>query len=495
MRVRFAPSPTGFLHIGGLRTALFNWLFARQHGGDLILRIEDTDRSRYVEGSLQNILDIFSWLDISFQEGPFVKEGDVQEKGSRGPYLQSRRLSLYRAAADELVEKGWAYWCSCSSKRLAEMRKKQEQQKLPPQYDKACRNKGLLYKEGMVLRLRVPEEGTTEFHDSIKGKISVENKNIDDQVLLKSDGYPTYHLAVVVDDNAMGITHVIRGDEWLISTPKHVLVYRAFGWDLPTFSHLPLILAPDKSKLSKRHGSVSVEEFRSEGFLADALINFTALLGWHPEEDEEILSRDDLMRKFSLDRVQKSPAIFNREKLEWMNSEYIKRLPLDDFTNAVIPFLERNNFISSRQKGSGFQSQRGVLSFSDIKAVASVEQTRLKALSEAGREVPYFFAPPRPYSPSEVVWRRSTPSQTKEALQKLISFLENTDNAVWNSPSSLEEAVRSFIGKNEYDNGTVLWAMRFSLTGEKKSPSPFECAFVLGKKESIKRLQKAVDVL
>jgi glutamyl-tRNA synthetase len=299
-RVRFAPSPTGFLHVGGLRTALYNFLYARRNGGTFILRIEDTDRSRYVEGAVESLIGILRWAGLDFDEGP-------EKEGSVGPYLQSQRLEIYGSHVDQLLSSGSAYRCFCTPQRIEEIRRQREKLKMTPKYDRHCLAltkqeiaENLDRKLPFVVRMRIPDGTVIQFHDLIRGEVEIAAEILDDQVLMKSDGYPTYHLANVVDDHLMRVSHVIRGEEWLPSTPKHVLLYSSFGWGLPIFAHLPLLLNPDRSKLSKRQGDVAVEEFKANGYLKEALINFVALLGWNPGTEREIFLLEDLINEFSL---------------------------------------------------------------------------------------------------------------------------------------------------------------------------------------------------
>ncbi len=325
VRTRFAPSPTGYLHVGGLRAALYNYLYARQNGGRLLLRIEDTDQTREVPGAVENLISIFEWLGLEFDEGPHMG-------GECGPYVQSQRLSLYREQLQVLAQREWVYPCFCSSERVDSVRAAQAASGHPPMYDRHCRKisrrdaeNRIEAGESFVWRLKVPLGTKVRVQDLIRGEVDFESDTLDDQVLLKSDGFPTYHLANVIDDHFMGITHVIRGEEWLPSAPKHVLLYQAFGWELPVFAHLPLILNPDRSKMSKRSGDVAVEAYREKGILRETLINFVALLGWHPADDRELFTLEELVREFSLERVQKAGAVFDVVKLRWMNSEYLKR--------------------------------------------------------------------------------------------------------------------------------------------------------------------------
>ncbi|HJW88621.1 MAG TPA: glutamate--tRNA ligase, partial [Dehalococcoidia bacterium] len=304
VRVRFAPSPTGFPHVGNIRTALFNWLFARHHGGTFILRIEDTDLQRMVPGALEATLEGLRWLGLDWDEGPEVG-------GPHAPYIQSQRRQIYRDSARRLVDQGNAYYCSCSSQRLEAMRQEQMSKKLPPGYDRHCRELGLGPQEGSVVRFRTPLSGETIFNDVLRGEVVFQNQTLDDFVLLKSDGYPTYHLANVADDHLMKITHVMRAEEWLPSTPRHVLLYQALGKTPPLFAHLPMILGPDRSKLSKRHGATSIGDFREQGYLPEAMLNFLDLLGWSLDETAELFSQEELVKDFSLERVGLNPAIFN----------------------------------------------------------------------------------------------------------------------------------------------------------------------------------------
>jgi glutamyl-tRNA synthetase len=334
IRVRFAPSPTGYPHVGNIRTALFNWLFARHHGGVFVLRIEDTDTARRVEGAVESIMDGLTWLGLDWDEGPV---------------FQSDRLALYRDAADTLVRRGMAYHCFCSAERLEQVRVTQSSMKLPPRYDGCCRvlpseeaERRLAAGQPSVVRFRTPVEGDTVVPDLIRGDVTFSNATLNDYVLLKSDGYPTYHLANVVDDHDMRITHIMRADEWISSTPLHVMLYTAFGWTPPAFAHLPMILGPDKAKLSKRHGATTVTEYREQGYLPEALFNFLALLGWALDDKTELFTREELVAAFSLERVGKTAAVFNKPKLDWMNGVYIRALSTGDFARRALPYLERD---------------------------------------------------------------------------------------------------------------------------------------------------------
>lgn len=348
VRVRFAPSPTGFLHIGSLRTALYNFLFARHHGGTCILRIEDTDRTRFVEGAIEEQISSLAWAGVTFDEGPHVG-------GNHGPYTQSERFDLYRTYGMQLVETGHAYYAFDTSEELDAMRERQQRAGIAPKYDRsAMRNQYTLGEQETqrlldekalhVIRLKVPLTSEVRFHDQIRGEVIVHGREIDDQILLKSDGFPTYHLANVVDDHLMEITHVIRAEEWLPSTPKHVLLYEAFGWTAPTFAHVPLLLNPDRSKMSKRHGDVMVSDFIKRGYFPDALVNFVALCGWNPAEDREIFDMEELIKLFTLDRVHKAGAVFDYKKLDWMNAEYLRAKDPAVLASQLLPMLEQAGY-------------------------------------------------------------------------------------------------------------------------------------------------------
>jgi glutamyl-tRNA synthetase len=338
--VRFAPSPTGFVHVGSLRTALYNYLFAKNHGGTFILRIEDTDQTRKTEGAVENLLSTLTWAGLPYDEGPEIG-------GNYGPYYQSQRLDIYKKYINELVDARHAYFCFCSEERLQKMREEQQAKKLTPKYDGKCRNisfhdaKRKASESSYVVRMKIPLNGGTIIRDIIRGEVTVINDNLDDQILLKSDGYPTYHLANVVDDHLMKITHIIRGEEWLLSTPKHIILYKYLGWNVPEFAHLPLLLNPDRSKLSKRQGDVAVEDYKARGYLPQALINFVALLGWNKGDDQEIFTMEELIDSFTLERVSKAGAIFNIEKLNWMNSLYLRDIEEEKYLHLALNEMKK----------------------------------------------------------------------------------------------------------------------------------------------------------
>ncbi|WP_170834862.1 glutamate--tRNA ligase [Natronincola peptidivorans] len=389
VRVRFAPSPTGFVHIGSLRTALYNYLLAKKHGGEYLLRIEDTDQSRLVEGAIENLLSSMEWVGINHDEGITMVDGELIEKGDYGPYVQSQRLDTYKAYIKNLLDSGDAYHCFCSKERLDEVREKQKSLGLTAKYDGHCRSlteeeveKRVKAGDTYVIRLKLPENKDIVFDDAVRGKVVVNTEEVDDQVLIKSDGYPTYHFAVVVDDHLMKITHVIRGEEWLPSTPKHVYLYEVLGWQAPQFVHLPNILNIEKKKLSKRHGDVAVEDFMKKGYLPEALVNYVALIGWSPEENKEIFSMKELQEKFSLNRVSKSGGVFDVNKLNWMNNHYIKESPTERITDLAIPYLIEAGYISTTEAEE---------KYSWLKDMIAIVQESLDYVGEIVDKVDIFF--------------------------------------------------------------------------------------------------------
>ncbi len=491
IRTRFAPSPTGFVHIGSLRTALFSFLYARHGKGTHILRIEDTDQNRFVEEALENLLTVMKEVGIEFDEGFYLSDdGKVTERGDHGPYVQSKRLEKYHEAIQTLLETKNAYYCFCSQERLDELRKEQTALKKPPMYDRHCRNlstdelktKQEEFKatgKNPVVRFAMPLEGLTKVQDMVYGEIVYDNKLLDDQVILKSDGFPTYHLAVVVDDHFMEISHVIRGEEWLPSTPKHLLIYNALGWEPTKFAHLPLILNPDKSKLSKRQGDVSVEDFLKKGYLKEALINFVAFLGWNPKTDQEIFSLDELIGQFDLAKVNKSGAVLDLNKLDWINGLYIRSKPNIKLAELLKPYWQEQGIEVAKFKDEY------------LEAIAALEKERLKKLSEIGDRTKYFFEQPK-YEGKLLIWKKSDAEKTKLVLSGLTELFNQLTDL---SKEKLEIDIKAFIEKNSYDNGSVLWPLRAALTGMDKSPGPFEVASTLalglGKEEIIKRLEAA----
>lgn len=475
VRVRFAPSPTGYPHLGNIRTALFTWLFARHHGGVFILRIEDTDVNRKVEGSLEAILDSLRWLGLDWDEGP---------------YFQSQRLVIYREAVTKLLSSGHAYNCYCSPERLAIMRQEQSDNKKPPKYDGHCRY--LSTDEGSsieasgiipVVRLKIPIDGETSFYDILRGKISFKNNNLDDLVLFKSDGYPTYHLANVVDDHLMNISHVLRADEWLSSTPKHMLLYDAFGWEPPQFAHLPMLLGSDKAKLSKRHGATTIIEYKNKGYLPQAMINFLALLGWSLDDKTEILSLNELISHFSLNRVSKTPAIFNNDKLEWMNGLYIRKLSLEEFGALVIPILERELPATIKRP----------LNIDYVNQILPLIQERTKTLVEVVQLSDFFFLEQLQYDASLLL---GDGLDSKSAVNAIGITLEELKKiaTTWNA-TVLEDILRPLTIELGLNTRKYFGLLRTATTGKTAAPPLFQTMAVLGKERSFQRLTEATDKL
>lgn len=485
VRTRFAPSPTGFLHVGGLRTALYNYLLARQRSGTYILRIEDTDRERFVPGAVESLLRMFERVNLLPDEGPRLVEGVVTQTGDVGPYVQSERLPIYAEHAKRLLDVGAAYVCFCSSERLDGLRKQQEIAKLSTKYDRHCLGlsadevlRRLTAGESHVLRLRVPE-GETSFKDEIRGTITINNAEVDDQVLMKSDGFPTYHMAVVVDDHLMRITHVIRGEEWISSTPKHVILYRLFGWNAPLFAHLPLLLNPDKSKLSKRQGDVAVEDYLAKGYLPEALVNFVALLGFNPKADQEIYAIDELIELFDLTKINKSGAVFDQAKLNWMNGQYIMKKTAAELVALVRPFLDASG---------------KTVEATTLEKICAIEKTRMERLTDIVEIVDAYAEVPA-FDPAILIWKKADAEDSKINLVGVREHLSGVDASVWNEIAMVEASIKEYIGAKGLQNGNVLWPTRVALSGRAASPSPFELAWALGKDETLRRLDIAANLL
>jgi nondiscriminating glutamyl-tRNA synthetase len=477
---RFPPSPTGFLHVGSLRTALYNYLFARKHEGKFILRVEDTDRARLVDGAVESLIRTLNTVNLEYDEGPFLSGDKIEERGEAGPYVQSERLEIYKEHLQILLDNDSAYYCFCTKERLTELRETQKIAKLPTKYDRTCCGLGdeeikakLDSNESHVVRLRIPE-GETTFEDEIRGNITIKNSEIDDQVLMKADGFPTYHLAVVVDDNLMGVTHVIRGEEWISSVPKHVVLYDKFGFDLPKFAHLPLILNPDKSKLSKRQGDVAVEDFLEKGYLPEALVNFVSLLGFNPTADREIYDLSELISTFELSSINKGGAVFDIEKLKWMNSEYIKKMDTDKLIETLKPLVKQD------------------VSSDKFKKIVEVEKSRLVLLNDISERVGD-YVDALDYDEALIKWKKSDLEDATTQLKNVSALLSEIDSEKFGTMESIEREVKEYISNNELSNGNVLWPLRVSLSGKEKSPSPFELLWVLGKEESLKRIDHAIQ--
>lgn len=464
-RVRFAPSPTGYLHIGGLRTALYNFLFARHNTGKFLIRIEDTDKKRQVKGATESLLATLKEFGLGSDESIVT---------------QSKRLAIYKKRAEELVKNNKAYQCFCSPDRLAKLRKEQEAQKQPPKYDGQCCglksnevNKALKDNKPHVIRLKVPRVGETQFDDIIRGQVKFENKFIDDQVLLKSDGYPTYHLANVVDDHEMKISHVIRGEEWVSSTPKHILLYKAFNWSPPKFAHLPLLLNPDKSKLSKRQGDVSVEDYLKKGYLKDALINFIAFLGWNPGTNKEIYSTDELIHDFKLEKVQKAGAVFNIEKLNWLNGHYIRQLPISNLTKICQSFIKEKLT-------------------DDITRLA---QDRLKRLNEIGELVAFIFKNKLEYEAELLIPKKSNKEKTIKALNLALKAMKQCNNEATGHTDKLRVKIDAIREKNNFTRSEFFWPVRVAVSGQKNSPDVFDIISALSNEKTLERIKQALKML
>ena len=481
VRVRYAPSPTGEPHVGNLRTALFNWLFARRHGGKFILRVEDTDRERYVEGALEAILDSLRWLGLDWDEGP-------EAGGPHSPYFQSQRLEIYQKAAQELIDEGHAYQCYCSKSRLEEIREERQERDQSTGYDRRCRN--LSHQErkqyedqgiAPVVRFKMPLSGETTVDDFIRGEVTWQNQAQDDFILLKSDGYPTYHLANVVDDHIMEISHVLRAEEWLPSAPRHVQLYQALGFKPPVFVHLPMILGDDKSKLSKRHGATSVLEYREAGFLPEAMVNFMALLGWSLDDKTDVMSIDTLIENFSLERIGRSGAIFDQEKLLWMNGVYIRQLSQEGLADRMMPFLERD-----------LPSEVGAIDKAHVRSIAPLMQERIKTLGESAERAAYFFQEEIEYDPDLLVQKGMDQGSALRSLRyalEVLAPLKDFDH------QSLEETLRA-AGKELGLSGRQFFGtLRVATTGKGAAPPLFETMEVLGEKICLERIEAAARKL
>ena len=477
-KVRFAPSPTGFLHIGGLRTALYNYLFAKNNSGKIILRIEDTDRNRFVDGAVENLLETLYWAGLNFDEGP-------DKGGDSAPYFQSKRLEIYKKYADELIKNKKAYIAFDTPERLKELRKKQEKNKEPYKYDKLALSlseneikEKINNGEPHVVRLNVQPGEKVIVDDEIRGQVEFETDIIDDQILVKSDGFPTYHLANVVDDYLMGITHVIRGEEWLSSTPKHVLLYEYLGWEKPVFAHLPLLLNPDKSKLSKRQGDVAVEDYMKKGYLKEALINFVALLGWNYGDEQEFFTMEELANKFSLERVHKAGAVFNIEKLNWLNAEHLRCKP-----NNEILLMLKNELSKSNYKDK-------ILDDDYLLLIIEAMKPRVSFVNEFITICPYFYTEPTEYD--EKVLKKRWKEDSAELLKKLHdNFAELTKPVKEDYENALTKTAEELnIGK-----GKLIHPLRISVSGMGEGPGVYDIVVIIGKDETLKRIEQAIEKL
>jgi glutamyl-tRNA synthetase len=530
IKTRFAPSPTGYLHVGGLRTALYCYLFAKKNSGKFALRIEDTDQERFVPGALENLIDTLHWIGITYDEGPERKDpndknSEIIEKGPVGPYIQSKRTQIYKEQVQKLIDSGHAYHCFCTKERLDEMRERQTAQKLAPMYDRKCLDlpqseieEKIKAGEKFVIRQKMPYE-TLKFKDLIRGNVQFDGKTIDDQVLIKSDGFPTYHLANVVDDHFMEITHVIRGEEWLPSTPKHVALYKAFGWNAPEFAHLPLLLNADRSKLSKRQGDVAVEDYIKKAYLREAIINFVVFLGWNPGsgEEQEIFSMEELEKAFSIEKVHKSGAIFNLEKLDWFNwrwkkrffNEELEKLAKEIEPTVVITEPRKGQFtytFSDQKNEEKFQKNRcekllkicdnfSIKDYPDneklMKALLTVEEKILREPKDIKEHINFYFTP-QEYS-KELLTHAKMGVDLGQAMISLKAGKEDLEKlSDWNQ-KTLQETLMQTVTRLGVKNGQLLWPLRAALSGLEFSPGVFELAWVLGKEETLKRIETAVN--
>lgn len=486
-RLRFAPSPTGFQHIGGYRTALFSWLYARHTGGAFVLRIEDTDTARTVEGAVDYLIEGLQWLGMDVDEGPVVG-------GFYGPYYQTQRKALYQQYAHQLIASGHAYRCYCTPQRLDEMRKSQEAQKLPPRYDRRCRFLSAEERAAneaagrtWVVRFAMPLEGDTVVHDELHGDITFKNSDIDDVVILKTDGLPTYHLAHIVDDYLMKITHVLRGEEWIASAPRHVQIYKALGWQPPLYYHVPSVLGKDKKKLSKRHNAPSWLELKQQGFLPEAVFNFLALIGWSYDDKTELFTREELVRAFDLDRVGIAGGIYDAEKLTWMNGVYIRQLPLDELTRRTLPYLER-----PQAEGGLLDSIQRPLDPKYTARVLHLEHERLKTLGEAANVVMFFYTSTLMYDTATLVQKGMELTNTQTALIRARDLLASLET--WEH-SAMEAPMRELATELSLKPAQLFGALRVAISGRTIAPPLFQTMEVLGRERTMTRIEQAIERL
>jgi glutamyl-tRNA synthetase len=478
VRVRYAPSPTGYIHIGNLRTALYNYLFARHNDGDFIVRIEDTDRTRYVPGAVENLISTLKWVGLDYDEGPEIG-------GPFEPYYQSERLAIYKEHADFLIKNKKAYYCFCSTERIDKLREEQKKNHQDTKYDKLCLHlsedevqQKLSDGQKYVVRLNVESGQTIKFNDYIRGEVEFASDLIDDQVLIKSDGFPTYHLANIIDDHLMEISHVIRGEEWLPSAPKHILLYNAFGWKPPVFAHLPLLLNPDRSKLSKRQGDVAVEDYKKKGYLKDALINFIALLGWTAGDDKEIYKFDELVKSFSLDRVNDSGAVFDIEKLNWLNEEHLRNKPDSELVKMLRDELKHSKYSSEEYTDEYLQN---------VIIAMKPRVTFIKDIYEKGF---YFFEDPTEYEEASVKkgWKTNSPEILKKYVEK-INLLQNP------TKEDYEKALEETATEMNVGKGNIIHPLRLAVSGVSGGPGINDIVYIIGKAKVRERIEKILNKL
>ena len=472
VRVRFAPSPTGSLHIGSVRTTLYNYFFARQNKGTLILRVEDTDQDRLVEGAVDSIYDGLRWMGIAWDEGP-------REGGPHAPYIQSERLPRYQTAAQELVDKSAAYFCFCSKERLAAVRAQQAAAKQITRYDRHCRNippaeaAERAKSESHTVRLKVPDEGTIGVDDLVYGRVEWPIETIEDQIILKSDGFPTYHLAVVVDDHEMEITHIFRGEDWLPSTPKHLLIYRAFGWTVPPIAHFPNVLGADGKKLAKRHGATKVEQFRADGYLPEAMVNYLALIGWAPGTEEELFTMDDLIAKWRIDQVQKAGGKWDKDRLDWFNGVWIRRLSIDELVRRLEGFVPA-------------QWDRALL-----KRALPFAQERAKTLVELRDQVAFLFGDVE-YAPTLLVPKGRDQAGAAHALGRAATALRGLKTF---DHTTIEPVLRQTNDELGWKMRDTSHPVRVATTGREAGPPLFDALELLGKDQTMARIDRALGTL
>ncbi|AXU26026.1 TPA: glutamate--tRNA ligase [Clostridioides difficile] len=483
VRVRFAPSPTGFVHIGSLRTALYNYLFAKKMGGEYILRVEDTDQSRLVEGAIENMLNAMKWAGVNHSEGVILDDsGKVVQKGEYGPYIQSQRLDIYQEYIKQLLDSGKAYYCFCTKERLDEVRDAQRAAGETAKYDGHCKN---LSKEEVeanikagipyVIRLRLPENHTIKFTDLVRGDMEFNTNDLDDQVLMKTDGFPTYHFAVVVDDYLMKITHVIRGEEWVSSTPKHIYLYEAFGWEAPVFVHLPNILNKEKKKLSKRQGDVAVEDFKKKGYLPEGLVNYVALVGWSPEDNQELFTMEELEKAFSVERVSKSSGVFDTEKLNWVNQHYIKDGDDAYLTDLAIPFLIEDGFITEEEVTNKYDF---------LKSMISILKEKLQYVKEVTEHASIFFG-----DKIEVETEEGREFLRLEHIPTLIDALrEKIEKAEVLNAEFVQAMLKEIQKECKIKGKNLFMGSRIILTGQMHGPDLPKVMEVLGKETCLNRI-------
>ncbi len=476
VRLRFAPSPTGNLHLGGLRTALFSYLFARQKKGTFIFRLEDTDQRRFVEGAESNLLNMLSWGGLQIDEGG-------ESGGAYGPYRQSERLSLYHRYGQTLLECGHAYYCFCTPETLKAIKDEQSARGLPTRYDGRCRHlsyhvveRRLAEEIPHVLRMKVPQNETIVMPDLVRGTVSIDTSQLDDQVLIKADGFPTYHLAVVVDDHLMRISHVIRGEEWLPSFPKHLLLFRYFNWKPPRFAHLPLILSQDRSKLSKRQGDVAVEDYQKKGYLPEALVNFVALLGWSSGDDQEFFTKEELIEKFNFEAIGKSAAVFDRAKLDWMNQQYIKKLPLHELFVRLIPYIRETPYADLEE--------------GQLKKICAILQPRLVVLADIKKSLPLFFEE-KPILTNTHLIEALRRDQSRIVMSAFQKQLEAIDEITEEGFSKMMKIIQKTTGVK----GKDLWMpIRYAITLEEQGPELPAVAAIFGKNKCLGMIERALHL-